>query len=417
MSPISRVGAGGRYRVRELLGVGGMARVYRAEDQESGRAVAVKLVHVGDARVRAHLGQRLRAEARAMSRIAHPNVLAIHEVGEEGEVDFIVMDLAEGGSLKQRLDRDGPMPPGVALSFVVQMLSALAAAHAAGIIHRDVKPHNVLLDGDDRALLADFGIAMFAREDQLRATRSNATLGSLWFMPPEQRLDPRFVDATADVYACGCSLYNLLTDANPMDLFQEPDSSKRWGGIPDALRRIIQRATAQSPTDRYPSAEAMARDLIAALEALPAEAHRQALRPRRAGTPDSALNPTVEERQLPALGTTHIEDADSASASFRESDPVRSAITFLIEDIEDLREQVAAGTLLDDALMAELRRPELPEPVAPVAPEPVAAPPDAAPAPPDAAPAPKPVDNPRAVAGALAFTMVVLLAGWWLLRG
>lgn len=251
----------GRYVVGDLLGQGGMAVVVVAHDEELGVDRAVKLLAPHGAQ-RKSLRRRLKAEARAMARLNHPNILAIHDVGVENDMDYVVMDLALGGSLQDLAER-GPLNPWVAAGFMVQVLSALAAAHAQGIVHRDVKPHNVLLDENGRALLADFGIALLAGED--RRTRTGVAMGSLAYMPPEQRLDAARVDATADLYAVGSSLYALATSSNPVDLFLADESSQRWNDVPEGLRPLIRRAVRMDPEERWPDAGTFAHALVDAI--------------------------------------------------------------------------------------------------------------------------------------------------------
>ncbi|MFZ5480187.1 MAG: protein kinase domain-containing protein [Myxococcota bacterium] len=264
MASVQTIGHG-RYRVERPLGTGGMATVFLATDTALGVPRAVKLLR-GDEAARSDLRARLRAEARVMARVDHPNVLRIFDVGSEDGRDYVVMEIADE-SLQDRLDREGPLSPPVAVGYVVQVLAALAAAHAAGVVHRDVKPHNVLLTRGV-ARLADFGIALLADEDALRTTRAGATMGSLAYMPPEQRLDARSVGPTADVYATGATLYALLTGGNPVDLFAAAPTSPRWRGLAPALVEVIARATRQDPRDRYASARAFALALLAAREGL-----------------------------------------------------------------------------------------------------------------------------------------------------
>ncbi len=256
--------AGGRYRVEAVLGRGGTATVYRVQDTVLDVPRAVKIL-TGSVQVRRALRRRLYAEAKAMARLDHPNILRLYDIGLDGDRDYVVMELAEGGTLGQLLTRQGPLPPYDALQFTLQILSALAVAHDHGIVHRDVKPENVLLNHTGTALLADFGIALLA-EDSSRATRVGVTMGSLAYMPPEQRLDARSVEATADVYAVGATLYNLLTDENPIDLFTAAESSARWSGIPAPLLAVLRRATNINPQDRYGDARQMARDVLALLD-------------------------------------------------------------------------------------------------------------------------------------------------------
>ena len=265
----------GRYRIGELLGEGGMAQVFRATDEELGVDRAVKvLIHTGKASVR----RRLRNEAKAMARLRHPHILGIHDVGKEGELDYIVMDLALNGSLQDRVAAGGPLSMGDAIGHTVKVLSALATAHAAGIVHRDVKPHNVLLDERSQPLLADFGIAMLAEAD--RSTKTGVAMGSLAFMPPEQRLDAAHVGPTADIYATGCTLFALLTNDNPVDLFLAPADSPRWAGVPEPLRDVVQTACAPHPSDRYGTASEMADALLEVLDSLGSEERDRALNSR-----------------------------------------------------------------------------------------------------------------------------------------
>lgn len=309
LGAIPRTLRDGRYALGPLLGQGGMAVVVMAHDNELGVDRAVKLLSPrGDSRET--LRRRLRAEARAMARLNHPNILSVHDVGSEGELDWVVMDLAEGGSL-QDLVQHGPMAPALAVHHMVQVLSALQAAHAEGVVHRDVKPHNVLLDKGGRALLADFGIALLAGDD--RRTRSGVAMGSLAFMPPEQRLDASRVGPAADVYAVGSTLYNLLTGSNPVDLFLADADSPRWTGVPPELAEVLRRACAMRPEDRYPDAAAMQTALTALmprLETLPVPpgittvgAPDLTHAPTRPAAPPTTLAPTAPTAEAALLPT------------------------------------------------------------------------------------------------------------------
>ena len=160
-----------------------------------------------------------------MAQLQHPNVLPVLDIGSEGAHNYVVMALAEGGSVSDKL-RVG-LSPREAVDVMLPILSALAAAHASGVVHRDVKPQNILLDGNDTPPLADFGIALIDRADADRRTRTGVVMGSLAYTAPEQRLDARAVTAQADVYAAGTTLYALLTRRSPMDLFVAPLHSER----------------------------------------------------------------------------------------------------------------------------------------------------------------------------------------------
>ena len=245
----------GRYRLGELLGAGGAARVHQAHDELLGVDRAVKILHRrADDQTRA----RLVREAQLMATLRHPGVLHVYDMGVCEEGDFVVMDLAEGGSLADRMDREGPLSPAMAVAYTLRVLSALQAAHDAGIVHRDVKPQNILLDHEGQALLADFGIARAPQTEDLRTTRTSAGLGSMCFMAPEQRLDARSAGPAADIYAAGCTLYALLCEQTPIDLFTAEPDSERWLAIPPDLRPILVKATRLKPADRFASAADMA---------------------------------------------------------------------------------------------------------------------------------------------------------------
>jgi serine/threonine-protein kinase len=255
----------GRYVLKATLGVGASAVVYRAEDTELRVQRAVKVLHAAS-EVPEVYRKRLRGEARAMARLDHRHILRVHDIGQEEEQYYVVMDLAEGGNLASLMEQWGPMSEARALGYGLQVLSALAAAHAQGIVHRDIKPHNILLDSHGLALLGDFGVALLSEDDALRSTRTGVALGTLAFMAPEQRLDARSVGPEADLYAVGATLYFLITGDNPVDLFAADPDSARWAGVTEPVREILVRATRYKPDRRYQEAAAMARDVTAALD-------------------------------------------------------------------------------------------------------------------------------------------------------
>ncbi|HND28768.1 MAG TPA: serine/threonine-protein kinase, partial [Myxococcota bacterium] len=246
---------GGRYEVRDRIGSGGAATVFRVYDPVLRVTRALKLLHGQTGSVQQ---ARLEQEARIMVRLDHPHVLRVHELGMDQGRSFVVMDLADG-SLQDRLEQEGPLRPSEVISVGIQLLSALSAAHAAGVTHRDIKPHNLLFCGG-RVVLADFGIASVA-DDLSVHTRTGMMMGSLAYMPPEQRLDARAAGPRSDLYAVGSTLYALLTGGNPVDLFAAPPSSPRWLGIPPPLLPILQRACAYEPSARYADAAELAEAL------------------------------------------------------------------------------------------------------------------------------------------------------------
>ena len=253
-----------RYELLECLGSGGSASVWRARDTALDVERAIKLLEVHVGPERGAQRERLRMEASAMARLSHPGIVSVHDVGVEGDADFIVMDLIAGPSLATHLQSDGPMTLEQVVRLGVQVLAALQAAHDGGIVHRDVKPGNILLDPAGDAQLCDFGIALHEL-DERRHTRTGTALGSLPYMSPEQRRDAHGVHATTDLYGLGCTLYEALTMATPVDLYLAPGQSPRWSAVPAPMVAVLRRATAADPSDRYADAKSMASALVRVL--------------------------------------------------------------------------------------------------------------------------------------------------------
>jgi serine/threonine-protein kinase len=257
-----------RYRITRKLGAGGMANVYLAEDQELGRRVAIKILnerHANDDQ----FVERFRREAKNAAGLSHPNVVSIYDRGEAEGTYYIAMEYVEGRTLKDLILTRGPSPIGIAIDYTRQILQALRFAHRAGIVHRDIKPHNVIVDGDGRVKVADFGIA---RAGASQMTEAGSIIGTAQYLSPEQARGAP-VDQTSDLYSVGIVLYELLTGTVPFNgdtpveiamkhLSQtpEPPSSKRHDVPPD-LDKIVLRALAKDPADRYGSAEEMDADL------------------------------------------------------------------------------------------------------------------------------------------------------------
>ena len=270
--PPSSLGSG-RYDVGEPLGSGGMATVYRAHDHEQGDACALKLLLPHNARSE-KTRERFTREARTMSRLGHPNIVRIRDIGEEQDHFYFVMELCQGGSLAHYLRRTGQRPAAEALAFVFQVLQGLAYAHSQGVVHRDVKPHNMLLTGD-QVKLTDFGIARtLTAESGNRITGTGDTLGTLAYMSPEQRVDPRKAGPTADIYGVGATLYILVTGRRPFDLAMVSLDPTVLERLPPALRPVVRRSTAHRPGDRYQTARAMATAVAEAWEAMVPSAFR-----------------------------------------------------------------------------------------------------------------------------------------------
>ncbi len=242
-----------RYVLERELGRGGMAVVWRAWDRRLSvwRAIKILQPHLSTTAAR----RRFEQEAHAMARLSHPGILPIHDIAEHDGQLFIVMPLLPGGSLAERIQR-GPLSPQAAAAVLVAVLQALAVAHEAGIVHRDIKPGNILLDDDDRPVITDFGIARIGAEEAL--TRTGMALGTLSYMAPEQRADARSVDHRADLYAAGGTLWTALTGRAPL-LFVAPESrAELLSAVPGPLAEVILTATRYRPEDRYADAVAMA---------------------------------------------------------------------------------------------------------------------------------------------------------------
>jgi serine/threonine-protein kinase len=258
----------GRYRLERKLGSGGMADVWLAEDQELGRKVAIKMLHERYANDTQFV-ERFRREATHAAGLSHPNVVSIYDRGEAAGSYFIVMEYVEGRTLKELIVTRGPCPVPVAISYVRQVLAALRYAHRNGIVHRDIKPHNVLVDHEGRVKVADFGIA---RAGSSQMTEAGSIIGTAQYLSPEQARGAP-VDESSDLYSTGIVLYELLTGKVPFNgetpveiamkhLSQVPTApSETRPEIPRDLDLVVLRALAKEPADRYRSAKEMDRDL------------------------------------------------------------------------------------------------------------------------------------------------------------
>jgi serine/threonine protein kinase len=259
--------AGGRYVLIDRLGEGGMATVWRAIDASTRAEVAVKLLHPGISE-RISYRSRFLAEARTMARIRHPNVLRVHEVGDENGRYWFTMEIVDGGALIDTLERQGKVAMLTALDWAFQLLQALSAAHLEGVVHRDVKPDNILVDQNGRIRLCDFGIARIRSEQVEHRTRTGVAMGTAGYMAPEQRENARDVGAPADIYAVGATLYALITGCEPPDLFASHVDPTLLRGLPPAVRDAIAQSTAYRPERRYANARAMATDIAAAYDTI-----------------------------------------------------------------------------------------------------------------------------------------------------
>ena len=257
---------GGRYRLVELLGQGGMATIYRARDAQLDRDVAVKLLRPEFGRDPDFLA-RFRDEAKAAASLSHPNIVAVFDFGEEQSDPYIVMELIDGQDLSSILRENGALPPRQAARVSAEVAKALQAAHVRGIVHRDVKPSNILVGRDGRVKVADFGIARALDDSQL--TLPGVTMGSVHYFSPEQARGEPATQAS-DIYSLGIVLYESLTGQRPFSgdgaaavalarlTTTPPRPSAIRPGVPAALDQVVQRAMALDPAARYASAASMA---------------------------------------------------------------------------------------------------------------------------------------------------------------
>lgn len=271
----------GRYELEELVGSGGMSSVFRAYDRLLERRVALKVLHEQYTRDGDYV-ERFRREARAVARLGHANIVTVIDRGEQDGRQFIVFEYLEGENLKQLLRRTGPLPTRRALELASQIADALSFAHGHGIVHRDVKPQNVLLNGDEQAKVTDFGIARSV-DVQQGLTQTGTVLGTSDYIAPEQARG-RQVDAQSDVYSLAAVLYELLTGEVPfpgenfvavaLRHINEPVPSVlgRRPDVPLRLEAALQRAMAKDPAERFSSMDAFRAELEACLAGLGAEA-------------------------------------------------------------------------------------------------------------------------------------------------
>ena len=258
----------GRYRILRKLGSGGMANVYLAEDEDLGRRVAIKILNERYANDEL-FNERFRREAKSAAALSHPNIVAIYDRGEADGIPYIAMEVIEGRSLKELILSSGSLPIAQAVEYAKEILNALRFAHRNGIIHRDIKPHNILLGAEDRLKVADFGIA---RAGASQMTEVGSIMGTAQYLSPEQARGAP-VTAGSDLYSVGVVLYEMLTGETPftgdtpieiamkhLNEAPRPPSELR-GEIPPELDQIVLRALAKDPHERYQSAEEFSADL------------------------------------------------------------------------------------------------------------------------------------------------------------
>ncbi|KMY45045.1 serine/threonine protein kinase [Bacillus sp. FJAT-27916] len=263
----------GRYKIIRMIGGGGMANVYLARDMILDRDVALKVLRMDFSNDEEFI-KRFHREAQSATSLTHPNIVSIYDVGEEDGIYYIVMEYVDGMTLKQYIQAFSPIPVEKALDIMKQITSALALAHQNHIVHRDIKPHNVLIDHEDNVKITDFGIAMALSATSI--TQTNSVLGSVHYLSPEQARGG-MANKKSDIYSLGIVMFELLTGRLPFSgesavsialkhLQSETPSPRRWNpAIPQSVENIVLKATAKDSFHRYASVEEMAEDLNTAL--------------------------------------------------------------------------------------------------------------------------------------------------------
>lgn len=322
----------GRYEIIDEIGRGGMGTVYRAHDTKMQREVAVKVLRPELVSVPGYV-ERFRREAFTAGRLSEPHVMPVHEADEIDGRLFLVMPLIAGTDLTGVLARDGAMAPARAVHVVEQVGAALDAAHSAGLVHRDVKPSNVLLTDKDFAYLIDFGIAHAASETKLTAT--GTTMGTWGYMAPE-RFTTGAADASGDIYALACVLYQCLTGVQPFPgesmpqqvhghcYLEPPRPSAVHPELPAALDAVIARGMAKDPAQRYQTCEALvggARRAITAGTAV--QSALAAVHPLQETMPASLYNENLHAAQTQAAPPVL---AAPAQGDLKPTDSARPAV-------------------------------------------------------------------------------------------
>lgn len=312
----------GRYRVDGMIATGGMSTVYRGLDVRLDRPVALKVMDSRYANDQQFL-TRFQREARAVARLKDPGLVSVYDQGFDAQHPFLVMELVEGGTLRELLHERGPMPPHAVAAVLAPVLSGLAVAHRAGLVHRDVKPENVLISDDGDVKIADFGLVRAIAEAKITST--SVILGTAAYLSPEQ-VGTGDAGPRSDVYAVGVLAYELLTGDTPFKgdnalsvAYQRMDNdvpppSAAIAGIPAQFDELVSCATARNPADRYADAQDMGAELAAIAEEL-------GLPPFRVPAPrNSALHAsaTAQHVAAPAERTTEATTARPQRQHTRE---------------------------------------------------------------------------------------------------
>ncbi|HKN99617.1 MAG TPA: protein kinase, partial [Pseudonocardiaceae bacterium] len=352
----------GRYRVETPLARGGMSSVYSGLDLRLDRPVAIKVMESTFARDRSFI-DRFELEARAAARLHHPNVVAVHDQGVDGDHVYLVMELVSGGTLRDLLRERGALPVSLAISVLDPMLAALSSAHLAGLVHRDVKPENVLIGQGGIVKVADFGLVRAVATAGI--TSDSTILGTVAYLSPEQ-VETGAADARSDVYSAGVVCYEMLTGAPPYQgdtpisvAYRHvnddvPPPSESVPGIPAALDDLVLRATRRDPALRPPDAAAFLDELVRTRNSL-------GLRRVPVPVPTPASPPEPEPEQSPEFRGRHRADDRPAGESAAPADESTDKV-----EHDALATQHMSGPAGDSAADSTVRTPPVrPGPIGP----------------------------------------------------
>ena len=307
-----------RYEILELIGAGGMANVYKALCHRLNRYDAVKIMR-DDTAADECFRKRFRTESQAVAMLSHPNIVSVYDVSHNENMEYIVMELVDGITLKQYMKEHGALPTDEVLNFSIQIAKALAHAHSKGIIHRDIKPQNVMLLKDGLIKVADFGIAALQNDIE---ESTNETVGSVHYIAPEQARGAA-ADARSDIYSLGIVMYEMMTGRLPYVGKSDVEVAVKHmnteavpprtivPGIPEELERICLKAMATDITDRYQSAGELLSDLeqfrkqLAEASALKADVSSQSIETENIEVEDAGRRKRKKKSTLPFSATMH----------------------------------------------------------------------------------------------------------------